>query len=62
MKAEIFDCQDMPDDIRSKFFGESEASNDCYIDYWVEAGDTVGDWLIEEGAEDGEQVIIKHWW
>lgn len=32
-KTKILDCQDMPRDIRTIFFEQYEAGNDCYVDY-----------------------------
>jgi hypothetical protein len=33
----VFDCQEMPDDVREAFFSNTEGmySNDCYINYWI---------------------------
>lgn len=31
----VFDCQDMPEDIRKIFFDYSEKGNDVYVDWWV---------------------------
>lgn len=30
--------------------------------YIIEGIDPVSDWLCQNGAEDDEVVIIKHWW
>ena len=88
----VFDCQEMPKEIRKDFFenrGESK-SNDCYVEYYVadnwkplaevrdkknivkqdkvdkccyERGDdVVSDWLMDNGAKIGEEVLVKHWW
>lgn len=33
----VFDCQDMPDDLRKKFFDYSESvGNDCYITWYMD--------------------------
>lgn len=67
----VFDCQEMPSDIREKFFSTTEGkSNDCYVNWWVDIdpghyGDKhveISKWLIKDGAEDGDKVLIKHWW
>ena len=34
-RMNVFDCQEMPDDIRKIFFEFAEAHNDCYVDWWV---------------------------
>ena len=57
-----YDCQDMPDDAREDFFDSHEAGNDCHVTHYVEEGTPAGDFLIEEGFGDGDEVIIKHWW
>lgn len=61
-KDMTYDCQDMPDDVRRAFFNYHDAGNDCHVSHTVEAGTKVGDYLIEEGFEDGDDLIIKHWW
>jgi len=57
-----YDCQDMPDEVREDFFQSHDAGNDCHVTEYVESGSIVGDFLIEEGFENGDEVIIKHWW
>ena len=71
-QKKVFDCQKMPDEPRNYFFEHTEGSNDCYVAWWVEADEEMEDgteiwnpvstWLSDNGAELGEQVIIKHWW
>lgn len=61
-KDYTYDCQDMPDKIRKEFFDSHYAGNDCHVTHYVESGTIVGDYLIEEGFEDGDEVIVKHWW
>ena len=69
----IFDCTQMPENIHDKFFYEMASwqpnlSNDCYVEYWVcndsESDDfsIVSKWLVENGADDNEEVLIKYWW
>jgi hypothetical protein len=31
----VFDCQDMPEDVKKIFFEMEEANNDCYVDWHV---------------------------
>jgi hypothetical protein len=57
-----YDCQDMPDEVREDFFQSHDAGNDCHVTEYVESGSIVGDFLIEEGFSDGDEVIVKHWW
>lgn len=73
----VFDCQEMPDDVRVKFFEQCQQSNDCYVGWWPESATYVEDdgsiapndehtivdaWLLANGADPYEQVLIKHWW
>jgi len=77
-KMKVFDCQDMPEDIRAIFFGlyEHIKCNDVYVNHELE-NDTdppveyqkLDAWLIANGAKGaknehshGEEVLIKHWW
>lgn len=61
----VFDCQDMPDNVRKEFFGAyDDKGNDCYVDWYLdcEVSTLVDDWVIENGATMDEHVIIRHWW
>lgn len=64
----VFDCQDMPNDIMEKFLNiDRGLQNNCCVEYTAEGGrdedyDIVTDWLTQNGAEFGEEVIIKRWW
>ena len=61
----VFDCQDMPDDIRDDFFNHFEGvGNDVYIDTYVcDINEhSFMKWLIDNGAEENEKVLINHWW
>ncbi len=66
----VFDCQKMPTDIKKAFFKCSEdLSNDCAAIWDVELCDgmidgynDVSKWLVENGAEEDERVIVKRWW
>jgi hypothetical protein len=68
----VFDCQEMPDDIRKMFFDVSVALNDSYVEYliedprweseWSASYIAINNWLIANGAELNEKVIISHWW
>ncbi len=53
----VFDCQDMPNLLREKFFTSfaEHKSNDCLVKW------TIGDSLDEGDSADEEAVIIKHW-
>jgi len=69
----VFDCQEMPDDVRSEFFGWAEQGNDCYVKVFIEPYEKLEDdtlvysplvtWLMKNGAElQDKEVIISHWW
>lgn len=74
----VFDCQHMPNDVRVVFFNSTEeAGNDSVIQHTVESEyyedenyhlvnntyhTIVDTWLRENGAEENETVMIKHWW
>jgi hypothetical protein len=44
----VFDCQDMPDDIKEIFFNQNECGNDCLVYYTV-------NWLKQAIEEDGTE-------
>lgn len=82
----VFDCQEMPYDIRKTFFewvnSDNGHGNDCLVNWntqtWTEEAETVGDcgmneelakkfhivnnWLLKNGMNPKEDVIIRHWW
>ena len=70
----VFDCQDMPDEVREDFFLSTQQGNDCLVTVYVddesldEAEQDDGNlvsvilWLRENGAIEDEKVIVKHWW
>ena len=60
----VFDCQQMPEDIKYQFFdATSDYLNDVYLEwYWEEMNPEVDKWLLENGANPNEQVLIKRWW
>lgn len=69
----VYDCQDMPEDVRNAFFAscDHDHGNDCLVTWNVfsldveEYGDNhfeVSNWLLANGADDNEDVVIKHWW
>ena len=90
--AKVFDCQEMPENIRKIFFDRyGRSANDVFVSVWVlEAGkpeseDTgteiigeymtslgryiknrgdypVQDWLFDNGANESEEVLVRHWW
>lgn len=73
----VFDCQEMPDDVREVFFSGKYQGNDCYVSHEVfqehylddndqvqvsEEFSIVDNWLLDNGAFPGEYVLISHWW
>lgn len=70
----VFDCQDMPEDVQEVFFKTCGSpsftgGNDCAVKDWVEKPGTYEpdrgkyhEWLVANGAEYGETVIILYWW
>lgn len=72
-KMKVFDCQSMPDKVRKEVFFKCEGtSNDCYVSwtvqpYYTEDGRNedyckVDEWLLQNGADTDEVVLINHWW
>lgn len=65
----VFDCQDMPNDIKKIFFElYTDRGNDVYIkhalgdDNSYEEYKRVDGWLIENKATLDENVLINYWW
>lgn len=73
----VFDCQEMPDNVRHKMFDHCQQGNDCYVGWWPQSPTYVEDdgsiapnedytivdeWLLANGAEVDERVLINHWW
>ena len=74
----VFDCQKMPDDVRLKFFEQTEGHcNSCYVSWWPTAPQyqeddgswqtnpdytIVDGWLIANGADLDEKVVVRHSW
>lgn len=74
----VFDSYDMPDDVRTFFFESNYQGNDCYVGHEVNAAtwyneengctipseehNIVDAWLLENGAQDSEYVLINHSW
>ena len=66
----VFDCQKMPDALRKKFFAVWDTkSNDscitcCPGEEVDSGGDSkeVGEWLIANGADEDEEVLVLYWW
>ena len=73
----VFDCWDMPDNVREKFFelcsGGNSVGNDCYVSWFpcspcfeedsdIKDSWLVDTWLLENGANATETVIVQHWW
>lgn len=72
----VFNCWDMPDDVRQVFFERCEQGNDCYVGWWPtpaeyledcvtqvnEDNTIVDDWLLNNGALPHEKVLVSHSW
>lgn len=67
----VFDSTKMPDDVRDAmvtYFDDWGLPNDVYIDWhfsYAEDEDKVkciNSWLLENGANSDETVLIKYWW
>ena len=67
---QVFDCYEMPKDVRDAFFLFSDAGNDTYVEVSPEdlAGEDsdpefkcIGEWLFANGSGTDE-VLVKHWW
>jgi hypothetical protein len=63
----VFDCQEMPDGVRTAFFEWAEQGNDCYVAVSVELEEwedreIIFGWLLANGAVEGETVLVSHWW
>lgn len=71
----VFDCQDMPRDLRREFFRLwDNKGNDVFVDWTLGDSDDdvskqIDEWLIANGAEsakdessESETVLIKYWW
>jgi hypothetical protein len=67
----VFDCQDMPDSLCRAFLRLwDNKSNDSSAEWGVadsiyeddDPSKPVDEWLLANGAGEGERVIIKYWW
>ncbi len=63
----VFDCQDMPKETRKIFLATwDNKGNDNYVEwdlYEMELDNpVVTAWLIANGAEKDEEVLVKYWW
>lgn len=63
----VFDCQDMPDNVRKLLYDMYDNGNDTYVSHIMGESDEkymlVDKWLIENGAEPkSEEVLISYWW
>ena len=64
----IFDWCSMPDEIRDDYW--DYPSNDSLFWFWVEEwvdapigeGQLINNWLIENGANPGERVLVEVSW
>jgi hypothetical protein len=64
---QVFDCQDMPMDIKLEFFSYCERNFDCgndiYVHWYLDGGcDPVDSWLRQQSRNVQDEVLIKHWW
>jgi len=67
--VKLFDCQDMPKDVRKEFFKTCgspsfRGANDCIVAWHIGVtSDKVDAWLLKNGVtQEDEAVTIKHWW
>lgn len=64
----VFDCQNMPGELRTLLFDTYQKNNDSCMEFWIGDGvegkayQKIEDWLMINGAERGESVMIKYWW
>lgn len=66
----VFDCTDMPDDLRHGFFALwDNLHNDSVVDWNIhdtinpdDVTEKVDQWLLANGAEDFEYVLIRYRW
>lgn len=69
----VFDCQQMPQEVRDALFKVSNVGNDCAIEWYLDKDDedyelleetkVVQNWLLQNGASyEDDSVMIKHWW
>ncbi len=62
----VFDCQDMPETTKNEFFDSwdnGKYGNDCIVEWFDDEDESpVTKWLLSNGAERNETVLIKHWW
>ena len=52
----VFDCQDMPEDLRKIFFDMFENGNDSYVNWGIQ------DSIWDEGDSHGENVKLLDKW
>jgi hypothetical protein len=71
--AKVFDCNQMPRDVRSIFIEWTEGiSNDVYVAWDIKDGfidedqkekyNKVSQWLRDNGATEEDTIIVSHWW
>jgi hypothetical protein len=66
----VFDCQKMSKELRKEFFDYYRCyskGNDTFVKFYLgddydEVGHRIEKWLLDNGAEDGDEVLIEHWW
>jgi len=64
----VFDCQNMPQAVRTDFYeAQQGAGNDVYVKEYIEWDEDTEPqlyqkWLLDNGADVTDEVLIKHWW
>jgi len=71
----VFDCQDMPKETKEALNDFCQQDNDTYVDWNIGkhhneqdmeeqklSATKVDKWLLENGADEEENVLISYWW
>ena len=69
LRKRVLDIQsaEVPPEMRKYFFDGMRGNNignDCWIEYALGDIDKFDEWLISnyEDLEEGDEILIKHWW